>query len=100
MSTQKQFFAKRLKSQPYGTKNAGSIFKKVGENGAGKIIDKMGLKSVTIGDIQISPIHANFFVNLKDATSSDLHLMINKVKEQAKASMGEILQEEIIFVGD
>lgn len=98
--TQQEILNKRLQSQPYGTKNAGSIFKKIGENGAGKIIDKMGLKSVTIGDIQISPVHANFFVNLGKATSLDLHSTIRFVKNKVKNEMGEILQEEIIFVGD
>ena len=98
--TQQEILNKRLQSQPYGTKNAGSIFKKIGENGAGKTIDKMGLKSVTIGDIQISPKHANFFVNLNNAKSIDLHNAIDFTKNKAKAKMGINLQEEIIFVGD
>ena len=97
---QKQIFAKRMQAQPYGTLNCGSVFKKVQNDGAGKIIDKMGLKGVTIGDIQISPKHANFFVNLKRATSADLHQTINKVKEQALEDLGINLPEEIIFVGD
>lgn len=96
---QQEYFNKRILSQPHGMPSAGSVFKRAGE-GAGKIIDKMGLKGVTIGDIQISPKHANFFVNLGNATSKDLSLAISLAKKQAYEREGVCLQEEIIFVGD
>ena len=96
---QQEIFARRLESQPYGTLNSGSVFKRVGE-GAGKIIDKIGLKSVTIGEIQISPKHANFFVNIGHATSQHLHSAIEFTKEQVRAETGIELEQEIIFVGD
>lgn len=99
-SLQKSFFDQRLQSQPYGTFNCGSVFKKLPDCGAGKIIDKLGLKGVTIGDIQISPKHANFFVNTKHAISKDLHKAIDYTKNLVYNNLGITLVEEIIFVGD
>ena len=95
---QKQIFAYRKFCQPYGTYNAGSIFKKTNGESAGKTIDKLGLKSVKIGDRQISDIHANFFINLGEGTSRDLHELIEQTKMIAKQQAGIDLEEEIIFV--
>lgn len=94
---QKQIFAYRKCCQPYGTYNAGSIFKKTCLGSAGKTIDKLGLKGAKIGDIQISNVHANFFINLGSATSADLHKLINQTKQIVYNSTGIILEEEIEF---
>lgn len=91
---------KRLSTQPYGTLNAGSIFKKTKNESAGKYIDKLGLKGVIIGDIQISPKHANFFINLGNGSSKDLHLLIDQTRQNVYNSFGESLEQEVIFVGD
>ena len=91
---------KRLQTQPYGTLNAGSIFKKTQNESAGKYIDKLGLKGVKIEHIQISQIHANFFINLGNATSENLHKVINLTKEKVKKVFGIILEQEVIFIGD
>ncbi len=95
---QKQIFAYRKVCQPYDTYNAGSIFKKTSLGSAGKTIDKLGLKGVKIGDIQISNKHANFFVNLGNGTSKDLHALINFTKDTVLKKEGILLEEEIFFV--
>lgn len=95
-----EIMQKRLKSQPYGTLNAGSIFKKTQNESAGKYIDKLGLKGVKIEHIQISQIHANFFINLGKATSKNLHNVIDLTKEKVQNKFGIILEQEVIFVGD
>lgn len=97
---QKMIFEKRLSTQPYNFFSAGSVFKKMNNESAGKTIDKLGLKSVKIGNIQISDIHANFFVNLGDGKSSDMHSLIEFTKSRVYDETGSILQEEVIFVGN
>lgn len=97
---QKNNLQKRLNTQPYGTLNSGSVFKKIENESAGKYIDKLGLKGVKIGDIQISTKHANFFINVGNATSDDLHKAINYASEKVKKEFGLCLQQEIIFVGE
>lgn len=97
---QKRILEHRKSIQPYGFFSAGSIFKKANHESAGKIIDKLGLKSVKIGDIEISPVHANFFVNLGNGTSKDLHKLIDYVKDIALKTENVNLEEEVIFVGE
>lgn len=97
---QNQIFAYRKCCQPYGTYNAGSIFKKSNGISAGKTIDKLGLKSVKIGDIQISDKHANFFINLGNGKSADLHKLIETTKAIVKSQENIDLEEEVVFVSN
>ncbi len=97
---QQKLFQKRIDSQPYGTNNAGSVFKRVNGESAGKYIDKLGLKGVTIGGIEISNKHANFFINKNSATSDDFLKAISLVKNQVKKEFCLNLEEEIIYVGE
>lgn len=97
---QKYYITQRKCLQPYGEYSAGSVFKKSNGISAGKIIDKLGLKGVKIGDIEISNKHANFFVNLGNGTSEDLHKLISNVKEEVKNKENINLEEEIVFVGN
>lgn len=90
----------RLNLQPYDKPSVGSIFKKAKNESAGKYIDKVGLKGVTIGGIQISPKHANFFVNNGEASSNDLHRAMKLATTKVKEEFGVNLEPEIIFVGE
>lgn len=95
---QKEIFKHRKQSQPYGTYNCGSVFKKTPEGSAGKTIDKLGLKGVKIGDIEISNIHANFFINNGNGTSEDFRKLMNMVKLKVFKQTNINLKEEVIFV--
>ncbi len=54
---------KRRASQPLGQKSAGCIFKNPPGASAGRMIDELGLKGLSVGDARVSDRHANFFVN-------------------------------------
>ena len=97
---QQEILSKRINSQPYGTLNAGSVFKRKNGESAGKYIDKLGLKGVKIGDVEISTKHANFFINKNNATSDDVANAVSFVKEKVKNEFNLSLEEEIIFVGE
>src|SRR5687767_10195496 len=56
--------------------SAGSIFKKIKDVGAGRLVDQVGLKGHRIGDAQISHIHANIMVNLGRASAKDVRDLI------------------------
>ncbi len=90
-------FAKR-KDQPKG-KSAGSIFKNPPGKLAGRLIDQAGLKGKTIGQVQISPQHANFIINLGGAKANDVIQLIKLAKEKVKEKFGTELKEEIKLVG-
>lgn len=80
--------------------SAGSVFRKIEGLGAGRLIDQCGLKGFTIGGAQVSPKHANFIVNLGDATAADVAQLIQLCKEKVRGQFGVELTEEIRMVGE
>lgn len=89
----------RNKTQPKGYASTGCIFKNPNkEQSAGKLIDEAGLKGKKIGNAQISEIHGNFIVNLGGATSSDVLLLIDEIKQKVYDTSGVNLEEEIKII--
>jgi UDP-N-acetylmuramate dehydrogenase len=90
--------AKKTKVQSMNS--LGSVFKNPENDTAGRIIDQeLHLKGFQIGNAQISPLHANFILNLGHATAADYLSIIKKIQSEAKAK-GFILEPEIKFLGD
>ena len=85
---------KRKNSQPLEYPSAGSVFKNPDGLSAGKLIDECGLKGYKVGGVQISKKHANFIINLDNATSSDIISLIEIVKEKVKKEKGIDLELE------
>jgi len=78
----------------------GSVFKNQPGDAAGRIIDQeLNLKGFQLGNVQISPKHANFILNLGKATASDYLSVIKKV-QSAAAAKGFTLEPEIKFLGE
>src|SRR5919198_1693247 len=65
-------YARRQRTQPLSQPNAGSIFKNPPGTAAGRLIEALGLKGSRIGGAMISPVHANFIVNVGHATAADV----------------------------
>src|SRR6185369_6943133 len=80
--------------------SAGSIFKKIEGVGAGRLVDKCGLKGFRVGDAQISHIHANIMVNLGHATASDVRELISVAQRTVEETCGVHLEPEIGFIGE
>ena len=78
----------------------GSMFKNPPGDYAGRLIEAAGLKGARVGDAQISPLHANFFINLGNARSSDILALIEMAQEQVKDIFGVELELEIELVGE
>ena len=89
---------KRINSQPLNYPNVGSIFRNPDGFSAGKLIDELNLKGYKIGDAMISEKHANFIVNLNNATFKDVISLITYIKEQVKGkyNIDLICEPEII----
>jgi UDP-N-acetylmuramate dehydrogenase len=79
--------------------SAGSIFKKIEGQGAGRLVDQCGLKGRRVGDAQISHLHANIIVNLGAATAKDVRELIALAQRAVAERFGVQLQPEIRFVG-
>jgi UDP-N-acetylmuramate dehydrogenase len=66
-----------------------------GSISAGYLIEQCGLKGREINDAKISEEHANFIVNLGNATSEDVLAMICLIENEVKAKFGIELEKEI-----
>jgi UDP-N-acetylmuramate dehydrogenase len=89
----------RKEHQPGGTLNAGSVFKNPPGMAAGELIDDLGLKGTSVGDVRVSDKHANFFVAGPGATSDQIYRLVHVVKDTVFERSGTILEPEIQFVG-
>ena len=90
----------RRRSQPPGA-SLGSIFKNPPGDYAGRLIEAAGLKGARVGSAQVSPIHANFFVNRGDAASArDYFELICLARERVKEVFDLSLDLEIQLLGE
>lgn len=91
---------KRWSSQPRQP-SAGCTFKNPREDmPAGRLIDELGLKGTRVGDAMVSDVHANFFVNLGNATATDVLRLIELVRQRAREARGIELETEVEIVGE
>lgn len=103
-----EIIQKKSPSQPM--KSLGCVFKNppesvclpiwVEKKGSGWIIDnELKLKGHTIGDAQISPLHANFIVNNGQSTAVDYLSLINLVQSQMQTKFNFQFELEIKLLG-
>ena len=88
---------KRRASQPLGQKSAGCIFKNPPGASAGRMIDELGLKGLSVGDARVNDRHANFFVNAGTASASDMLSLIADVRERVAKNFGVTLEHEVVL---
>jgi len=93
------FIDYRKSTQPPGA-SLGSIFKNPPDDYAGRLIEAAGLKGYSVGGAQVSPVHANFFINTGGATASDYYALICHVQESVQQKTGVALEMEVELVGD
>jgi len=95
----KEFQAHRKSTQPPGA-SMGSMFKNPPDDYAGRLIEAAGLKGRRIGRAMISPIHANFILNLDGARASDIWELMKIAQETVEQAFGIQLEPEIELLGD
>lgn len=95
----KEYLALRNRTQPLKESTCGCIFKNYNKSSeicrAGMFIDIIGLKGFTHKDIQISPKHANFMVNLGDSNLDDISKTIDIVKKELMLQYGVEFETEV-----
>lgn len=104
--------AYRRETQPQGVFSPGCTFRNIASSdaisiptpnhttSAGFLVDHAGLKGRRVGETQISPIHANFIINLGKAKASDVVKLIEIARDEVKKQYGVTLREEIVRVGE
>jgi UDP-N-acetylmuramate dehydrogenase len=94
-----EFVAYRKRTQPPGA-SLGSMFKNPPGDYAGRLIEAAGLKGTRLGEAQISPVHANFFINLGQASAADLRGLLLLAQERVAQQFGVMLDPEIELAGE
>ncbi len=91
---------RRKATQPLHLPSCGSTFRNPPGAAAGALIEAAGLKGHREGGAQISEKHANFIVNLGDATASDVMGCIRAAWEGVRAHAGITMVPEVHVVGE
>jgi len=94
----KAFSGKRWTSQP-AAPSAGCIFKNPGPMPAGKLIDELGLKNLSVGSARVSEVHGNFIVNDGGARAEDVLQLIALIQSRAREARQIDLNTEVIVLG-
>ncbi|MDD5686812.1 MAG: UDP-N-acetylmuramate dehydrogenase [Elusimicrobia bacterium] len=94
-----ELLLRRAKTQPIGYFNAGCVFKNPDNDYASRLIDKAGLKGVSVGDAVVSGLHANYINNTGNATASDILKLIKIVQKKVKDKFSKKLGLEIKIIG-
>lgn len=96
----RELLDQRNASQPVGNKSCGSVFRNPENDFAARLIESCGLKGKTIGGAQISTKHANFIINVNDATAADIENLIMDVQETVERKFGILLFPEVKIIGE
>lgn len=103
-----RLFAWRQQGTPFNQPCCGSVFKNPPGSApaewsrpwtAGSLIESAGLKGAREGGAQISPMHANYFVNSGEATAGEVQALIGRAREAVRQRFGVVLQAEVKIIG-
>lgn len=94
-----EYLEYRRKTQPPGA-SIGSMFKNPPGDYAGRLIEAAGLKGLQIGGAQISPLHANFFINHGKASAADIFALLQRARQIVLEKFGVSLELEIELIGE
>lgn len=95
---------RKSQSQPAGP-NCGSVFQNVPAVGgnpsaAAWYIEQSGCKGVRFGNMEVSPVHANFIVNLGNGTQSDFLELANVVMDRVWKQFSIRLTPEVEVIDE
>jgi UDP-N-acetylmuramate dehydrogenase len=97
---QGKLFRWRKAGTPFDQPCCGSTFKNPGgAKSAGMLVDECGLKGFSIGGIQVSTLHANYFVNRGTGTAGDALKLIEHVRKTVAKKTGVELELECKVIG-
>lgn len=93
------YLKEKKEKQPIAEWSAGCVFKNPEGAQAGKLIDEAQCKGLRRGDVEVSALHANFFINKGNGRASDFLALMDEVRERVLKALGIELQPEIKIVG-
>jgi len=94
-----EYLRQKKTTQPIGERSAGCVFKNPKGISAGKLIEDAGCKGLRYGGVEVSPMHANFFVAKGRARAGDFLRLMDEVSKKVKDAFGIVLEPEIKIIG-
>jgi UDP-N-acetylmuramate dehydrogenase len=76
------------------------VFKNPPNGYAGELIEHAGCKGLVSGGVEVSMVHANFFITRGGATAADYLSLMERVKAMVKGKFDVELAPEIRIIGD
>ena len=90
----------RKSNQPTSAPSAGCFFKNpAGNQTAGELIDRAGLKGMSVGGAAVSTKHANFIINTGNASADDILELMRIVQARVSDRFRIELEPEVRIVG-
>ena len=97
LSAMEKSLAARRAREPRVKRNFGSVFKNPpGSPPAGRLLEEAGMKGARVGGAMVAPEHANWIVNLGNATSADVLALIRLCEERVFERHGIRLEREVV----
>lgn len=90
---------KRNATQPVSQRSVGCVFQNPAGDAAGRLIEVAGCKTLRIGGIEVSGMHANYFVNDGRGTAADFVALMGEVRTRVRSQFGVDLVPEVKFWG-
>jgi len=92
---------KKNATQPVSAASAGCFFKNpTKEKSAGELIEKSGLKGIKINDAMVSEKHANFIVNINNASCEDILQLKQYIQKIVSEKYHIKLETEVRLEGE
>jgi len=91
--------AHRRQTQPLNQPSFGSTFWNPPGRFAGQLIEAVGLKGHRVGGAEFSTRHANFIVNLGEATARDVLALVGLARARVEERFGVRLETEVRLLG-
>ena len=93
----------RKDGTPFNQPCCGSVFKNPdipepdpgSPRSSGQFIEATGLKGLRVGGVEVSPMHANYFVNTGDGTAVDVMELMQIVRSKVHDEWGVLLEPEV-----
>jgi UDP-N-acetylmuramate dehydrogenase len=94
-----QSLKKRNATQPVTQHSVGCVFRNPPGDAAGRMIDAAGCKTMRVGGIEVSGLHANYFVNVGNGTCQDFLVLMEEVRKRVQQQFGVHLEPEVKLWG-
>ncbi len=94
----REFRSQRMNGSP-NRPSCGSTFKRATNDSPGRLIEVCGLKGTRVGQIEVSPVHANYLVNHGGGSAEDALKLIEHVRKEVFDRLGVELEPEVRILG-